>query len=170
MGENAFFVDPIAFAAAFDGFTSGGGVVYDIANRKVNSTNDRTINEEALSVYGEIVLDGEVGDMPMQVVVGLRYEETDVESSSVQSIPIAKDWASDNDFNTIFGPTAAVTQKFRYDHVLPNLDISLDVTEDIKVRASMSTTIARPELGNMFVDTNAGNPGTATFTGWPVDW
>ncbi len=165
VGENAFFIDPIAFAQAFDGFTSGGGAVYDKDNRKVTSTNDRTISESALSIYGEIVLDSEVGDMPLQVVVGLRYEETDVESSSVQSIPIAKDWASDNDFNTRFGPTAAVTQKHTYDFVLPNVDLALDVTDRIKVRASMSKTIARPELGDMFVDTDAGNPGTATALG-----
>lgn len=165
VGENAFFVDPLAFAQAFDGFTSGGGAVYDINNRKVNGTNDRTINEDVLSVYGEIVLDGEVADMPMQVVVGLRYEETDVESASVQSIPIAKDWASDNDFTTRFGPTAAVTQKHNYDNILPNLDVAVDITDDIKVRASMSTTIARPELSSMFVDTSAGNPGTATALG-----
>ena len=165
VGENAFWINPVDFANAFDGFTSGGGTVYDVNNRKVTGTNLRTITETALSVYGEIVLDGEVGDMPMQVVVGLRYEETDVESLSVQSIPIAKDWASDNDFNTIYGSTAAVKQTHNYDFVLPNLDLSLDVTDNIKVRASMSTTIARPELGNMFVDTSAGNPGTATALG-----
>ncbi len=165
VGENAFFVDPLAFAQAFDGFTSGGGAVYDINNRKVNSTNDRTINEDVLSLYGEIVLEGDVGGLPLQAVVGLRYEETNVESSSVQSIPIAKDWASDNDFNTRFGPTAAVTQSFSYDNILPNLDLSLDVTDNIKARASMSTTIARPELSAMFVDTDAGNPGTATALG-----
>ena len=165
VGENAFFVDPLAFAQAFNGFTSGGGAVYDINNRKVNGTNDRTINEDVLSLYGEVVLEGDVGGLPLQAVVGLRYEDTNVESASVQSIPIAKDWASDNDFNTIFGPTAAVTQKHSYDNILPNLDLSLDVTDDIKVRASMSTTIARPELGAMFVDTSAGNPGTATALG-----
>jgi TonB-dependent receptor len=165
VGENAFFIDPIAFAEAFDGFTSGSGKVYDKDNRTVNGTNDRTINESALSAWGEIVLDSEVADMPMQVVVGLRYEETDVESASVQSIPIAKDWTSDNDFNTRFGPVAAVTQKHSYDYVLPNFDLSLDVTENIKVRASVSQTIARPELSAMFVDTNAGNPGTPTILG-----
>lgn len=166
VGQEAFYIDPVAFAEAFDGFTSGGGSVFDINNRKQTGTNLRNINEEALSVYGEIVLDGEVGDMPMQVVVGLRYEETNVESSSVQSIPLFKAWASDNDFNTIFGPDAqAVTQKFSYDNVLPNLDLSLDVTDNIKVRASMSKTIARPELASMFVDTSAGNPTTATALG-----
>jgi len=165
VGQNAFFVDPIAFAKAFDGFTSGGGTVYDFNNRKTTSTNDRTINESALSVYGELIMDGQVNDMPLQVVVGLRYEQTDVESLSVQSIPIAKDWASDNDFNTRFGPTAAVKQVHDYDYILPNLDLSLDVTDNIKVRASMSQTIARPELGSMFVDTTAGNPGTATYLG-----
>ena len=110
-------------------------------------------------------MDGEVGDMPLQVVVGLRWEDTDVESLSVQSIPIAKDWASDNDFTTRFGPSAAVLQEHKYDHILPNIDVSMDVTDNMKVRASLSTTIARPELGNMFVDTNAGNPGTATALG-----
>ena len=165
IGQNAFFIDPLAFARAFDGFTSGGGVMYDANNRKTTSTNDRTINESALSAYGELILDGQVSDMPMQVVVGLRYEATDVESLSVQSIPIAKDWASDNDFNTRFGPTAAVKQTHDYSYVLPSLDLSLNVTENIKVRASMSQTIGRPELGSMFVDTFAGNPGTATALG-----
>ncbi len=165
IGEDAFFIDPIAFAQAFDGFTSGGGAVYDQNNRKLNGSNDRTIKESALSAYGELILDGEVSDMPMQVVFGLRYEETDVESLSVQSIPIAKDWASDNDFNTRFGPAAAVKQTHSYDYVLPNLDVSLDLNDNMKVRASISKTIARPELGNMFVDTDAGNPGTATALG-----
>ncbi len=165
VGENAFYIDPLKFAEAFDGFTSGGGVMYDANNRKTTATNDRTINESALSLYGELILDGEVGDLPMQVVVGLRYEETDVESQSVQSIPIAKDWASDNDFTTRFGQTAAVKQTHKYDYVLPNLDFSLDLNDNMKVRASLSKTIARPELGNMFVDTNAGNPGTATALG-----
>ncbi len=165
VGENAFFVDPLAFAQAFDGFTNGRGVVYDFNNRKINGQTDRTINEDVLSLYGEIVLDGEVADMPMQVVVGLRYEDTDVESASVQTIPIAKDWASDNDFTTRFGAAAPVTQTHSYDNLLPNLDFALDVTDEIKVRASLSTTIARAELGSMFVDTNAGNPGTATALG-----
>ncbi|MDH4124066.1 MAG: TonB-dependent receptor [Gammaproteobacteria bacterium] len=165
VGENAFFINPIAFAEAFDGFTSGGGVVYDANNRKTTSTNDRTINESAVSAYAEFILDSEVDDMPLQVVVGLRYEQTDVESSSVQSIPIAKDWTSDNDFNTRFGARSAVKQVHDYDYVLPNVDFSLEVTDNIKVRASMSQSIARPELGSMFVDTNAGNPGTATYLG-----
>ena len=165
VGQNAYFVNPIAAAEAFNGFTSGGGKVYNKDNRSRTGTNNRAIRESALSAYGEFVLGGEVGDMPMQAVVGLRYEETDVESSSVQTIPIGKDWASDNDFNTRFGPASAVTQTYAYDYFLPNIDLSLDVTDNIKMRASMSKSIARPELGNMFVDTNAGNPGTATALG-----
>ena len=165
VGENAFFVNPIDFAQAFDGFTSGAGVMYDANNRKVTGTNLRTIREEAEYAFAEFKLDGEVGNMPMQLVVGLRYESTDVKSSSLQSIPIAKDWASDNDFTTRFAGEGLVTQLHNYDNLLPNIDFSLDVTDNMKVRASMSKTIARPELGNMFVDTSAGNPGTATYLG-----
>lgn len=165
-GQEVFYVDPIAFAQAFDGFTSGSGAVYDFDNRKVTGSNDRRIDEDVTSVYGEIVLDGDVGGMPLQVVAGLRYEDTNVKSTSIQSIPVAKAWASDNDFVTIFGPeAAAVSQKFSYDNLLPNLDISLEPTDNIKLRASMSTTIARPELSSMFVDTSAGNPTTATALG-----
>jgi TonB-dependent receptor len=159
VGENAFFVNPRDFAEAFDGFTSGAGVMYDANNRKVTGTNLRTIREEAEYAFAEFKLDGEVGNMPMQLVVGLRYESTDVKSSSLQSIPIAKDWASDNDFTTRFAGEGLVTQVHNYDNLLPNIDFSLDVTDNMKVRASMSKTIARPELGNMFVDTSAGNPG-----------
>lgn len=165
VGENAFFVNPRDFAEAFDGFTSGAGVMYDANNRKVTGTNLRTIREEAEYAFAEFKLDGEVGNMPMQLVVGLRYESTDVKSSSLQSIPIAKDWASDNDFTTRFAGEGLVTQVHNYDNLLPNIDFSLDVTDNMKVRASMSKTIARPELGNMFVDTSAGNPGTATLLG-----
>jgi len=165
VGEQAFFVNPIEFAAAFDGFTSGAGVMYEADNRKVTGTNLRTIQEDAEYAFAEFKVDGEAGGMPMQVVFGVRYESTDVSSSSLQSIPIAKDWASDNDFTTRFAGEGLVTQTHSYDYVLPNLDFSLDVTDNIKVRASMSKTIARPELGSMFVDTSAGNPGTATALG-----
>jgi len=165
IGQNAFFVNPIAAAEAFNGYTSGGGKVFNKDKRSQTGANDRTIRESALSAFGEVVLDSAVGDMPMQVVLGLRYEETDVESSSVQTIPIGKDWASDNDFNTRFGPASSVVQTYNYNVFLPNMDLSLDVTDNIKARASMSKSIARPELGNMFVDTFAGNPGTATALG-----
>ena len=119
-----------------------------------------------MSLYGEGILDGEVGGRPMQVVVGLRWEETDVESISVQSVPLFKKWTSDNDLTTVFSPEVqAVTQTFSYTSLLPSIDFSVDATDNLKARASFSTTIARPPYASMFVNTNAGNPSTATYLG-----
>lgn len=166
VGEAAFFVDPLAFAAAFDGFVNGTGRQFDNANRTITASDDNLITEEVLSVYGEGILDGEVAGMPMQVVVGLRWEETSVESVSLQSIPLFKRWTSDNDFATVFGPDVqAVAQTFDYDNLLPSIDFSVDVTDNLKARASFSTTIARPPLSSMFLKTNAGNPSTLTYLG-----
>ncbi len=166
VGEEAYFIDPVAFMDAFDGFTSAGGSVFDRDNPSLGATDDNTITEDVLSVYAEVVLDGEVATLPMQVVAGLRYEDTGVESASVQSIPQYKEWASDNDFNTIFGSSESlVTQEYDYDNILPNLDLSVDVNDNLKLRSSLSTTIARPPLGAMFVATNAGSPNTATALG-----
>ncbi|MEE4111146.1 MAG: TonB-dependent receptor [Halieaceae bacterium] len=166
VGQEAYFVDPFAMGRAFDGFVNGGGTQFNNANRTLTNRVDNTIMEDVFSVYGEVILDGEVADRPLQIVAGLRWETTDVESASVQSIPLAKRWTSDNDFVNVFSPgVQTVTQDFDYNNLLPNLDVSLDVTENLKARASFSRTIARPQYSNMFVATNAGNPNTATFLG-----
>ncbi len=166
VGQEAYYIDPAALGAAFDGYVNGSGKQFDNANRSVNSTDNNVITEDVLSIYGEGILDGEVGGMPMQVVLGLRWEDTDVDSTSLQSIPLFKQWTSDNDFGTVFSPEVqAVHQAFSYDNFLPSIDVSVDVDDNWKVRASFSTTIARPPLGSMFLKTNAGNPSTATFLG-----
>ena len=166
VGELAYFVDPFAMGQAFDGFVNGGGTQFDNANRTLTGRDDNTITEEILSAYGEAILDGEIAGRPLQIVAGLRWETTDVESTSIQSVPLAKRWTSDNDFVNVFSPdTQAVTQEFDYDNLLPSLDVSLDVTDNLKARVSFSRTLARPPYSNMFVATNAGNPNTATFLG-----
>jgi TonB-dependent receptor len=58
-----------------------------------------------------------------------------------------------------------VAQTFDYDNLLPSIDFSVDVTDNLKARASFSTTIARPPLSSMFLKTNAGNPSTLTYLG-----
>jgi TonB-dependent receptor len=165
-GDVAFYIDPIALAKAFDGFTSGGGAVFDESNRVYGSVDDNTINEDTMSVFAEFIADGEVGDMPVQVVLGLRHESTEVNSVSVQGVPLAKVWESDNDFETTLGTGVSnVEQDFSYNNFLPSLDVSLDVNDNLKARASFSTTIARPRLTSMFLKTDAGSPDTATYLG-----
>ena len=166
VGQEAFFVDPLALAEAYDGFVEVRGRRFDKDNRGFRDRSNNLISEDVVSLYGEGILDGEVAGRPMQVVAGLRWEQTDVESIAVQSIPLAKVWTSDNDHDTIFSPEPeAVVQTFSYDNLLPSLDFSVDATDNLKARASFSKTIARAPYGSMFVDTNAGSPGGVTYLG-----
>ena len=165
-GDVSFYVDPIEMANAFDGFTSGGGNVFDYSNMTLTGEDDNSISEDTLSVFAEFIADGEVADMPVQVVLGLRHESTEVLSQSLQGIPIEKFWTSDNDFTTLLGSgSSTVEQDFSYNNFLPSLDVSLDLSDNLKARASFSTTIARPSLSSMFLKVNAGNPDTATYLG-----
>ena len=166
VGQEAFFVDPRALAEAYDGFVEVRGRRFDNANRSFNNGTDNVISEDVVSLYGEGILDGEVAGRPMQVVVGLRWEQTDVEALAVQSIPLYKEWTSDNDHATVFSPEPqAVAQTFDYSNLLPSLDFSVDATDNLKARASFSKTIARAPYPGMFVDTTADSPGGVTYLG-----
>lgn len=167
VGEQAYFIDPFALVQAFDGYTTASGSsTFSNANRSLNSASNQLITEDVFSVYAEAVVDGEVAGRSMQIVAGLRYEQTDVKSTSLQNVPINKIWTSDNDFIDQLGPDVqAVTQTYDYDNLLPNLDVSVDVNDNLKARVSFSKTLARSPYSNMFVNTNAGNPNTATFLG-----
>ena len=166
VGQEAFFVNPLELAEAYDGFVEVRGREFDKDNRGFRNRSDNLITESVVSLYGEGILDGEVGGRAMQVVAGLRWEQTDVESIAVQSIPVRKDWTSDNDHATVFSPEPeGVVQVFTYNNLLPSLDFSVDATDNLKARVSFSKTIARAPYGGMFVDTNAGNPGGVTYLG-----
>ena len=166
LGEVSYVTVPSASA-----FQQGmvGNPLYpnwDYNNPNFGQLTDNVIEEDITSAYLEATLDGEVGDRPIQVVAGLRYETTDVFSSSVQEVVETYIWTSDNDFGEDFSDDVrVVSETYSYGGLLPNLDFSIDVNDDLKLRASYSKTIARPEYGHMFVNITTNNPSTPTYLG-----
>ena len=56
-------------------------------------------------------------------------------------------WLSDNDFRAVFGTDLiALHDDADYSNWLPNIDFSVDLNDTMKVRASVSQTIARPAV------------------------
>ena len=51
--------------------------------------NDNEIDEKTKAVYIQFQLNGELGGFPVSTVIGVRYEQTDVESTSTIAIPSA---------------------------------------------------------------------------------
>src|SRR5690606_2679858 len=109
---------------------------------------------------------GTLGEFPTYLVAGLRYERTDLVSTSVIQVPSQILWLSNNDFrNETGGTTQPFSEKNSYSYVLPNLDFSIDFTADIKGRASFSKSIARPSYGNLYAGPTAGNPTGSVLYG-----
>ena len=75
-------------------------------------------------------------------------------------------WLSDNDFSAVFGTDLiALHDDADYHNWLPNIDFSVALNDTMKVRASVSQTIARPQYNNLFMTTNVGGPSTPTALG-----
>jgi TonB-dependent receptor len=107
---------------------------------------DRKIAEDIQAAYIETNLSGNLGDMKVDLAAGLRYETTDVESYS-RVAPRKLTWTSDRDFNNeAVGGTGTLpytVSEYRYNNVLPNLDLTFHITDDLIARASSSKTISR---------------------------
>lgn len=135
------------------------------------------VEEKTFSVYFQYALESEIGGMPTNLLAGVRYESTDVNSQSEQTVPLYIAWTDNNDSKIEYGDGARfVEEDASYNHVLPSLDIDLSITEDLKARMSFGQTIARagygklrssvggigtngPALLNSTPKANASNPG-----------
>lgn len=135
------------------------------APNPVDST-DRLIEEDITSAYFQFDLNGELGDMPFSLLAGMRYESTDVKSTArVGSTSII--WQGDNDFLTQAESAAdqePLVFSESYDHMLPNLALSFNATDDVIVRAAWSTTIARADYAQL----QEGVSGIGAPLGGPV--
>ena len=132
----------------------------------VNGNADNTVDEDIWAVYAQVDINTELMGRPVNIVAGVRYERTEASSTSVMLIPENINWAADNDFVRVLSANEApVSGDNSYDHILPGLDFSIDLTDDIKGRVSYGRTIARPDFGSLFAASNPGNPNRPTLLG-----
>jgi len=121
--------------------------------------NNNSIEEEVQAAYIQIAFKGELGDMPTNTLLGVRYEKTELASTSNILVPSAIVWTANNDFT--IARSAAIepfTEEFEYSHVLPSLDFDIGLTDELKGRVSYSKTIARANYGNLYAGPNVNTP------------
>lgn len=134
----------------------------------VSETQD-TVKEEITSLFAQFQMEGELAGRPARLNAGIRYEDTEVSSVTLQSVPSGILWQSDNDFLVQqSGQKDAVSGGGSYDHLLPNFDLSVDVTDSIVARASFSKTIGRAAYSNLLASTTANAPNRPTVLGGQV--
>lgn len=112
-------------------------------------TTDRRTTEETSSVFLQANLNFEIADKPVNVTVGLRYEKTDVQATTLLPDIVAIGWISDNEFDIQRGDAIFYEGKADYDYFLPSIDADIELVEDLVLRASYSETITRAAYGNL---------------------
>jgi TonB-dependent receptor len=139
--------------------------------------SDHKIKEETTAVYLQFNAEGDFNGLPITLVGGIRYEDTDVTANSLELVTEAIVWTSPTEWSVVRSPEAEFTNVGGdYSLWLPNLDISLDITDEIITRFSYSKSVTRPTLTSMRGTTSltdrpqpgqrtgdAGNPGLVPF-------
>lgn len=151
--------DPDTQAAVRDIIARNGGfnMVADPAAYEVN--------EKLASLYADVHLDGELGDMPWSAVLGLRYVRTKSTSIGrqvglVDLIVINPD-QPDSVTPIETDDYVPVEVGHSYSNFLPSLNTKLQLTDELVARFSWSKSLTRPELDEMSPLTSYG--------GGPVD-
>jgi TonB-dependent receptor len=166
--------DPMAAGALMTAFRADATELYTALGNaypgfgSVNGNQNNSVDEKIWAAFAQININTELAGRPVNIVAGVRYEHTDSTSSSVVVPPAALRWDADNDFTTVLAASSvAVTESNSYDHILPALDVSVDLTDDLKGRISYGTTIARPDFGSLFsaVAIGSNNPNRPTYLG-----
>ncbi|WP_045858297.1 TonB-dependent receptor [Teredinibacter purpureus] len=132
-----------------------------------NFSQNNVVKEDINAVYVEVALEGSLGDMPTNILAGLRYESTEVTSSTDMLVPTHLRWLDNNDFNTQRQSDATRLDAVEsYDNLLPSLDFDIAITDAIKARASFSQTIARTTFSNLSpAASNFASGGGSVYNG-----
>jgi TonB-dependent receptor len=174
---------PINIVGLFDDFSYGGagnagwrgdaGVLaqwaaanygFDLGVSAQNSADNR-VQEKTRSAYAQMDLDGQLGGKTVRTRIGLRFEKTEVISTSIIAIPEGIEWQANNDFRIVLSDAQQpFSERADYSYVLPNLDFSIDFTDELKGRASFSKTIARAPLGNLYAGPGVTQPSGSILT------
>ncbi|MEJ0061477.1 MAG: TonB-dependent receptor [Terricaulis sp.] len=162
----------IAFKAnAVDLWNILAPIYVGLGGHPINETgrSANTVEENIVSYFAQFAMEGEFLGRPARFNAGVRYEDTEVNSSTVQSIPALIRWTADNDFVRVnSGATQNLTGEGAYTHILPNIDFSVDATDDLVLRASFSKTIGRPAYNNLYANVTANPPNRPTVLGGQV--
>lgn len=143
---------------------------------------DSRVREKTLAPYAQLNNEFSFFGNPAHLNLGLRYEKTRIKSTALASVPVNTAWVSANEFTFIRNGTSDFTTlNGKYREWLPNIDFDMSPFRDVKLRASYSHTIARPNYAQMqgglsFNElrsaggfASSGNPGLLPYKSKNID-
>jgi TonB-dependent receptor len=145
------------------------GAYYAAQGNAVSVTGNSydEVVEKVIAGYAQVSWDGEFAGHKANLVGGVRWENTKVDSFALVAKPSMVVWKSDNDFNTVVSnEIAPIRLKGEYTNLLPSIDFKLEPMDHMIARLSYSRTLARPEYQYLFASTLVtGAPNRPTALG-----
>lgn len=158
IGYNAFVVPDFAaimkatnYAAFRDSAPEARGAVTG------GATGD--MDEKVIGAYFELNGVTQIADRDLHINAGMRYAHTDQEVVGPSQVGTA---------------IIDITSRSKYENFLPSINLTYDVMDNVKLRASASRTMTRPDAGQIlpgitFSDpsallASAGNPDLKPYT------
>lgn len=128
------------------------------------------IFEDTYSGYIAVSTKTQFAGMPLKINAGVRSEYTDMNSKGLGKLPTSlKVSAADHtNFDVSYTDTVSVSKKNSYQYLLPNLDLTLQVSDNFQLRFDASRTLTRPPLNNVSPVTTYSSServGSLTATG-----
>lgn len=111
-------------------------------------TTDQHVREKSYNAFLQWSQTYNIG-IPFNIAAGVRYEKTDVNSRALVPIGTGVSWGSENELTLLQGGQGFTKLSGSYKYVLPSIDLSLDLTDDMKLRGSYGETIGRPGLNDI---------------------
>ena len=112
------------------------------------TTVDGTVEEELTAVYAQFNFESEINAMPLNVSIGLRYEDAETTSTALSQIASDIAWGVAG-FDVLYNGVVPVPVSASNSYVLPNISMSLGVSETGVVRLSASQSIARAGINDL---------------------
>jgi TonB-dependent receptor len=114
-------------------------------------TVDRRITEKTLAPYIQTLHTFNFFNNPSHLRLGLRYEKTKIDSTALVPVPISTTWRiGGNEISIGYGSDSTFTTlKGEYHNWLPAVDFDISPIRPVRLRASYSHTITRPDYASM---------------------
>ena len=109
---------------------------------------DSFVEEKLVSAFAQFNFETAIQDLPLNINFGLRYEESDTVSKALSRVASAVKWTVDG-FEVVYGGDVPVPVKGSDSHVLPNLNMSLAISDNQVIRVAASQSISRAGLNDM---------------------
>jgi iron complex outermembrane receptor protein len=112
-----------------------------VGDRQSAVTNDWEVTEKLTTAFVRVGIDTQLGEMPLRGNIGVQSVTADQSSDiSYFSAPVAGE---------TLGSVSIVTSGDKYTDVLPSLNLSLELADDLQLRFGAAITMARPRMDDL---------------------